>query len=311
MKRADWLALAALVLVFAFSLALGGSAGWDPEVVRELRLPRALLAIAVGGALSLSGLLLQTSFSNPLCEPFTLGVSSGAALGAILGALVIPESVRGGVAVGALAGALGFSIFLSLLSARRGLGRTGLLLAGVMLSFMGSSLVSVLMALSDPNGIYGAILWLLGDLSRATDASAALCFTGLVLGVGAAWAMGPRLDALLLGDEAARGQGIDVRALRARALLAASILAGVAVSTAGMIGFVGLMVPHYCRNRFGALHRGLIFRVVIWGGTALLFADILARKVASPTELPVGPIAALLGIPLFFFAFVRRGHARD
>lgn len=311
MKRADMIALAVLVLVFCFSLAFGGSAGWDPEIVRDLRLPRAFLAIAVGGALSLSGLLLQTSFSNPLCEPFTLGVSSGAALGAILGALVIPESVRGGVAVGALAGALGFSIFLSLLSARRGLSRTGLLLAGVMLSFMGSSLVSVLMALSDPNGIYGAILWLLGDLSRATDASAALCFAGLVLGMAAAWIMGPRLDALLLGDEAARGQGIDVRALRARALLAASILAGVAVSTAGMIGFVGLMVPHYCRNRFGALHRGLVFRVVLWGGIALLFADILARKVASPTELPVGPIAALLGIPLFFLAFVRRNHARD
>jgi iron complex transport system permease protein len=310
-KRGDLLGLILLIAVFAASLAWGGAAEWDPEIIRTLRLPRTLLALGVGGALSLSGLLLQTAFANPLCEPFTLGVSSGAALGAILGSLLMPQSLQGGVALCALGGALGFALSLSLLSTRRTLGRTGLLLAGVMLSFLGSSLVSVVMALSDPNGIYGAIIWLLGDLSRATWASVALVGFGLALGAGATRFMGRDLDALLLGDESARGQGVDVRKLRNRALLIASFLAGVAVSSAGMIGFVGLMVPHYCRARFGALHRGLVGRVILWGAVALVFADILARKVADPLELPVGPIAAFIGIPLFFFAFVRGRHVRD
>jgi iron complex transport system permease protein len=301
-----------LAVIFAASLALG-SIEWSeieaqPSLLWELRGSRALLAVAVGGALAVSGALLQVLFSNPLCEPYTLGISSGAALGAVLAGSWGAHWIFEGVAIGSLAGSILFMLPLALLANRREVTGQSLLLAGVMLGFFGSSLVALVMALKASSGVAQALVWLLGDLSRASTFGAA---ASLVVTIAATLWMLRRhaeLDTLLLGERPARAVGVEVDGLRREVLAISSILVAVGVATSGMIGFVGLMVPHLVRRQAGSLHRNVLPLSLVWGAMTVLLSDLLGRLLFVPREIPVGVITALIGAPVYFFWF--RGRPR-
>jgi iron complex transport system permease protein len=304
--RAYVLGLAFWILFFFLALHFGAVSGLDSDIIAQLRLPRAILASAVGMGLAVSGAVLQALFTNPLCEPYTLGVSSGSALGAVAGAAIgIPFFVSG-LSGFALLGALIFAGILYLVSLRVGSSNYAFLLTGVMLGFMGASLVALFMALSDSNGIQGALVWLLGDLSRARlrgSLATGVAVLGIVTSIWFSWR---ELDALLMGEEAALSLGVPVTRIRRRMIILTSILIGFCVSGAGMIGFVGLVVPHFARRWVGSLHLKLIPLCAIWGAASLTAADALSRVVARPYELPVGVTTALVGAPVFLWILLSR-----
>lgn len=294
------------LLVALFCLKFGAAPGADADIVIHLRLPRLLLAMAVGIGLSVSGVVLQALFSNPLCEPYTLGISSGASLGAVIGMTLGLEAAVLGMASSAFLGACLFAMILFVLSYKSGLSQSALLLSGVMLGFLGSSLTALWMALADSAGVQGAIYWLLGGLSRARLSEASLVLGGVTGLAIVLWAQFRSLDSLLLGEELALAMGTDVTRSRRWLLLWVSVMVGLCVSAAGMIGFVGLVVPHFTRRVVGSFHRVLIPLSAIWGATALALADLLSRVLVRPYELPVGVITALIGAPLFVYTLMCR-----
>jgi iron complex transport system permease protein len=298
-------ALFAWAVAFALALGFGAVSGADLDTILSLRLPRALLASAVGAGLAVAGAALQTLFANPLCEPYTLGISSGAALGAVLGASLGLGLAFSGLAGSAFLGALLFAALLYFLSRRARITGTALLLSGVMLQFFGSSLVALWMGLTDAAGVQSALIWLLGDLSRARIQGALFTLGGVALlsvAIGARWRA---LDALLLGDEDAASLGVDMHKLRRQLILLVSFLVALCVSASGLIGFVGLVVPHFVRSFAGSLHRKVLPLSAIWGAFALTLADLIARGAARPFELPAGVVTALLGAPVFLWIMVR------
>lgn len=305
------LAPAALwLLVAAASLKWGSVSDADWQLVLEARVPRVVLAAAIGIGLSISGAVLQALFTNPLCDPYTLGISSLAALGAVIGAsLGFGAGVAGSMLLPtAFIGALGGMLVLLALSWRMRSSVT-LLLAGVMMGLFGSSLVTLWMALTDATGVQGALYWLLGDLSRA-DLQGSLIVLVIVMLLSGVLALRSRaLDGLLLGEEDARAVGVDVTRERRRILVLSSLLIGVCVSSAGMIGFVGLIVPHLARRWSGALHAKLLPVCGLLGAAVLTGADLLARTIHPPYELPAGVITALAGAPLYLWLMSGRGGA--
>jgi iron complex transport system permease protein len=301
-----WIGGVLLWIVAALiSLKMGSVNGADLDIIIQLRLPRLILASAVGMGLAVAGCALQALFTNPLCEPYTLGISSGAALGAVLGGFLGTQWFFWGVAGSACLGALIFALILFLISLR-GAGSFQLLLSGVMLGFLGSSLVALIMALSDASGVQGAILWVLGDLSRARLTGSTFSFAAILVLSIQVFASAPALDALLMGEEGAAGLGIDVGSTRRKLIVILSLIVGICVSTAGMIGFVGLIVPHFVRRHVGSLHRALLPLCALWGAGSLTMADAISRLVVKPYELPVGVVTAILGAPLFLWIMLRR-----
>ncbi len=304
-RRLAWFAGAlavATLVVLVLSLSIG-SAGWDLELIRTLRAPRVAAAAGVGALLALSGLAMQALLRNPLADPYVLGTSGGAAVGALL-ALMLGVAM----ALGAAAGALAAGALLVLL-ARRALAASDdasprLILAGAMLAAVFGALATLLLTLTPEQRLRGAIFWLVGDLSGADHAgatlAAALLFT-LALRV-----RHRAIDRLLLGSEAAHLLGEAVRRLRWELLIAASLAAGLAVASAGAIGFVGLVVPHALRLAGVQRTRDLAWLAPLGGAALLMAADLLARSVASPIELPVGAVMALVGAPVFV-VFLLRG----
>lgn len=309
LARVYGIALAAWLFSFVLALRWGASPDADPTLIAQLRLPRAILASAVGMGLSVAGAALQALFANPLCDPYTLGVSSGAALGAVVGASLGISWMVAGLAGSAFLGSALFSLILYFISRNSRQSNLALLLSGVMLGFLGSSLVSLWMAFSDPNGIQGALFWLLGDLSRARLQGAILTWVGAAGLVFAIWARSRELDALLMGVEGALALGVPVAQVRRGLILLISFLVALCVSASGMIGFIGLVVPHFARNFAGSLHRKLLPLVAILGASALTAADAAARMVARPYELPVGVMTALIGSPLFLWVILKKARA--
>jgi iron complex transport system permease protein len=271
--------------------ALHDAGAPDAAIIRQLRVPRALLGFMVGGGLAVSGAVLQALIRNPLADPYLLGLSGGAALGAVL---VISLGLGGiwtlplAALVGALA-ALALVYRLSLVQGRR-LDAHILLLAGVVVSAFAGAVVSAVLVLSTASQLRNAFLWMLGGLSGASWQALLvfLAYAMLPLGVLAWHARG--FDLLALGDETARHLGTDPERLKRVA---------VSVAVCGMIGFVGLVVPHALRRLWGPLHAQLLPAAFLAGGAFLVLADALARSVAPPLELPVGVVTALVGVPLF------------
>lgn len=303
-------ATAALLALAAFSVYLGLTWGaatdLDRFLIRELRLPRVVLAFAIGAGLSVSGAALQALFANPLCEPYTLGISSGATLGAVVSATLGFSFTAFGVAPLSLPGALAMTLVLLLLSTRSRLSQSAILLSGVMLGFLGSSLVALWMATADPSGIQGALLWLLGDLSRARIEGALLTFAGVLFLSAVLLQYHAQLDALLMGEDEARAMGVSILRMRVLVIGATSVIVAFCVSSAGIIGFIGLLIPHVVRAIFGARHRDVIPLSFVAGGAALILSDLMARVLLRPYELPVGVVTALIGAPLFVFILARR-----
>jgi iron complex transport system permease protein len=310
MPRIYLLAVAALCVGVVLSLFLGLDADQARMILVELRLPRLLLAMAVGGALAVSGLVLQAVLGNPLADPYTLGVASGAALGAALGSSwgVLGEviSLESGATLGA-----GGSILLLLGGFRRG-GRNGesMILAGVMLSLLLAGLLSLWMVIAEPAGVRVIQFWLLGDLGRATYRSAVPVLVLGVASVACLLSISKKLDAFLFGEDEVEGFGVSLGRTRKGLILGVSVLVGFCVSSAGMIGFVGLAIPHFLRRLTRtSLHFHLLPLSWIFGAAVLSAGDALARDIASPKELPVGAVMVLVGVPVFLWihARARRG----
>jgi iron complex transport system permease protein len=297
------LALATL-LVVAAALALG-SAGLDVEMIRTLRAPRVAAAAGVGALLALSGLAMQSLLRNPLADPYVLGTSGGAAVGALL-ALMLGAAITIGAAAGALAAGA-----LLLWLARRALATTDdasprLILAGAMLAALFGAMASLLLALTPDQRLRGAIFWLVGDLSGADDGGRCL-LAAVALVAWFVWRE-RALDRLLLGSVAAHLLGEPVRRLRFELLLGASLAAALAVASAGAIGFVGLVVPHALRLVGVQRTRDLALLSPLGGAALLVAADLGARTVVLPVELPVGAVMALFGAPVFVWFLARGGR---
>ncbi len=278
-------------------------------IVLRVRLPRVLLALVIGGGLSVSGVLFQGSLRNPLADPYIIGVSSGASLGATAGLLFfIPQGLVGfgALPLFAFAGAMLATWIVSRLGRQRGrLEPTTLILAGVAVSAVLTAMVSLLMVLRIQN-LQDVYVWLMGSLSGRGWQHLAVATPYVVVGVVLALWLAKDLNVYLLGEEAAHSLGIDVQRLQRLVLIIGSLVAAACVAVSGVIGFVGLMVPHALRLLVGAEHRRLIFHSLWVGGIFLLVADTLARTVLSPTELPVGIITACVGGP-FFIYLMKRG----
>ncbi len=272
----------------------------DGFIVRDLRLPRVILGFLVGGSLAVCGAVLQTLIRNPLADPYLLGLSGGAALGAVTviafgvpGSWALPLAAFGGALL-----AMALVYRLSLVEGRT-LDTHILLLAGVVVSAFTSAVVGALLSISSAAELRNAFLWMLGGLGAASWSSVLLFLAYAMLPLGTLLWFRRGFDLLLLGDDNARHLGIDPARLKRIAYLATGLLTATAVAVCGMIGFVGLIIPHAVRRLAGPLHATLLPLSFLLGGAFLVLADALARSVARPLELPVGVVTALVGVPLF------------
>ena len=270
------------------------------DIITRLRAPRIVLGFLVGGSLAVSGAALQAVVGNPLAEPWLLGLSGGAALGAVLGLVVgLPPgwSVAAAATLGAVA-AIALVYRVAVVAGRR-LDARVLILAGVVVGAFASAVSAAILAVADPFTFRAAALWLFGGFSGASwDAASRFALIAVPMLALIAW-IGRGLDLLALGDEPAAVLGADVTRLRRRAIVATAVLTAATVSVAGVIGFVGLVVPHAVRWIVGPLHHRMLPAVFLAGGSFTVLADTVAHTVLRPAELPVGVVTALVGVPLF------------
>lgn len=278
--------------------ALGALTGGGDEAARivllEVRLPRLLAAFGVGGLLAVAGVLLQALFRNPLADPYVLGVSGGAAVGALLAMLV--SAAVAAIQTGAVVGALTAVTVVYLLA--RGGGTARLLLTGVVLASACGAFISVLLAVADSSRVRSMVFWLAGDLGWAP--SPTLSVIAALASVAVAVLLARPLNVLAAGELRARSVGLEVDRWRVIVFVACAAITSVAVVSAGTVGFVGLITPHVIRLLFRTSdHRIVAPAAAVLGGTLLAAADLVARTVAAPRQLPVGAIMALVGAPLF------------
>ena len=269
-------------------------------IVRDLRLPRVLLGFLIGGTLAVSGASLQALLRNPLADPYLLGLSGGAGLGAVL-AIALGGALAWAVPVAAFVGALG-AVALVYALGRTGSGRLEprvLLLAGVVTSGFATAIMSALMVLSDAAELRNAFTWLLGGLGRASWQALGLFCLWAPIPLAILFAAARSLDLLALGEETAGYLGAEVERVKRRVVLSTALLTAAAVAASGMIGFVGLVVPHGVRRILGPLHARLLPLAFVAGGGLLVGADTIARIIVRPIELPVGVVTALIGVPVF------------
>jgi iron complex transport system permease protein len=293
----------------------GEESATDATIVFDVRLPRVLTAALVGAALSAAGVLFQALLRNPLADPYAIGTSGGAALGAALGMTVASRfggDVIGAVPLLAFAGAVA-TTFLVYGLARVG-GRTPittLLLAGVIVSVTLGYAMSLLLLLGDQYGRDTRLIyfWLLGGVTTVRWAYVGVLAVLVGAGCGTAIMWARRLNALSLGEESAASVGLDVERFKTAVVVAGSLLTAAAVSAAGLVGFVGLIVPHIARLAGGPNHARLLPSAVLGGATFLVLADLVARAAAPPTEIPLGIVTAVAGGPLFLHLLRRSRHA--
>ncbi len=282
----------------------GGGADTAARVVRELRLPRALLGAMVGGALSVSGVAFQALLRNPLADPYILGVSGGAAVGALIASLFLAGAFLPLPACAFLGAAMAATVVFLLARRGGGVTRERLVLMGVVVGAFLNALIMMMVTMAPPGKIPGAIYWLMGDLGQGTLPRVFLLAPYVLIGLVALMTMSRGLDLLLLGDEAAFHAGLPVERVKTVLYLTASLLAGSVVAVSGLIGFVGLIVPHGARVLVGSAHRRLLPAALLLGAAFLTFADVAARTLSPSGELPVGAVTALVGAP-FFLALLR------
>jgi iron complex transport system permease protein len=310
--------------VFLFILAplvpllglLAGSSGfglpdWHAESGRALlvlRMERVWSGLIVGAALASSGVVLQALLRNPLAEPYVLGVSGGSALGAAaailfgsaLGVWTVPLAAFA-------AGAATLALVVRLAQDDQGTPSIyGLLLSGVIVSSVCSGLLMFLLSIAPAEGVHNVLWWMLGNLQMPSRPLLAACSALALAGLAGTGALAPELNALTLGGETAHHLGVRTKLAVAAGLVLATLVTASAVATAGLIGFVGLVVPHVVRSLVGPDHRRLIPAAALGGGLFLAACDILARTVLAPREVPVGVITALVGGPFFLWILRQR-----
>jgi len=280
-------------------------------IVRELRLPRAVLAALVGGVLATAGATFQALLRNPLAEPYLLGVSSGAAVGAVAAIALGAAATGWAISAGALAGAVVAIVLVLALALQvdRRLDLRVLLLAGVVAGTFFNAAILLLLAFQDAEAFRSALFWMVGSLAGASWARVGLLAACALPALAAMVALARPFDLLVLGEETAGYLGAPTARVQWVAFLVASLLTAVAVVTAGALGFVGLVVPHTVRMVWGGGHRFLLPASFLAGAAFLPLADTAARLVAAPAELPLGVVTAFVGVP-FFLWLLRRQAGR-
>jgi iron complex transport system permease protein len=315
MSAARWVALVAVLLLASIvAVAVGtisipisevwnaltsGGTSMPALVVRTLRLPRVVLAMLVGAGLGMSGAALQGTLRNPLAEPYLLGVSGGAAVGAVVASTL-------GVAVAflplaAFAGAL-IAVAAAFAVAHAAGGRGDprvLLMAGVVVGAFANAAIMVVLADAEPNVVRNALWWMMGSVSDASWSQIAILFAYVVVGGAALVLVGREIDVLSLGEDTAAGLGVNVDSAIRRVFIIASLIAAATVAAAGLVGFVGLVVPHIVRAAGVRRHRSLLVGSALAGATLVVTADLLGRILRPPAELPLGAVTALIGVPFF------------
>jgi len=325
-RRRALLILAALAVLVLLSLALalvvgsinipinevvstliGADDGMASEVVRSLRLPRALAGFACGGLLALAGVLLQVLLRNPLADPYILGISGGAGVGAVL-AIFLGFGVVGSNGASFLGALLAMLVVFGLAHGDGSWTQTRLLLTGVIVASGCGATVTLMQSLAPDNKLRGMVFWLMGDLSQVGDPRLVLGVLVALLAISLPFAR--ELNILTRGADRAQTLGVPVDHLRRGVYLVASLATAAAVTQAGSIGFIGLIVPHLVRLAVGNDQRLLLPASVLAGGSLLVIADTLARTVIAPQQLPVGVLTALIGVPVFLFLLARDAKTR-
>jgi iron complex transport system permease protein len=286
---------------------VGITTAWAPRdpvveaTLQVVRFPRIVMALAVGAALAVAGALMQAIFGNPLAEPGVVGVSSGAALGASTAIVFGIGAGGGGVAALAFLGGLGATLLVYAV-ARAG-GRTEvvtLLLTGIAINAVAQAGLAFVLFVADTASREQIVFWQLGSLAGSLWVEVMIVVPVLVVGTAAAMMLAAQLDLLSLGERNARHLGVDVERLRIIAIVLVALLTGVAVAFAGIIAFVGLVVPHIIRMALGPAHRGLLVASAVGGGALLAIADLMTRTLVAGADLPIGMLTALVGGPFFF-----------
>jgi len=270
-------------------------------IIWQIRFPRVLLATLVGAALSLGGLVFQALLRNPLAEPYILGISGGSAIGAIIG-ILIGLSRFPGVSLMAFAGSIAILLLILFMSSGQTiLKKDVLLLSGVMVNAFCAAVIMFLVSITQDSRLHNIIFWLMGDLSMVDIGhvgilAAILCPCFILI----FW-FSNSMNLLLMGKEMAQTMGVNIKTVTVILLVATSFMVSATVSYCGLVGFVGLVVPHLLRLFFGPDHRVLVPACVLGGGAYLVFCDVLARVLPQQGEMPAGVITAMIGAPLFIF----------
>jgi len=315
-----------LILLLGFAIVLGISMGStdsgikdvfqnllgtkEPEsmlytIIWQIRFPRVLLAALVGAALSLGGLVFQALLRNPLAEPYILGISGGAAIGAIIG-ILMGFSRFPGVSLTAFTGSIAtLLLILAMSSGQTILKKDALLLSGVMVNAFCAAVIMFLVSITQDSRLHNIIFWLMGDLSLGDMKHVGiLAATLLPCFLLVFWLSNP-MNLLLMGKEMAQTLGVNIKAVTFTLLVTTSFMVSATVSYCGLVGFVGLVMPHMLRLVFGPDHRVLVPACVFGGGTYMVFCDLLARTLPKQGEMPAGVITAMIGAPLFIYLLKR------
>jgi iron complex transport system permease protein len=277
----------------------------DKTILFSIRLPRIILAGLVGASLSLAGAIFQALLRNPLADPYILGLSGGSAVGAIIGMTIGAAAVPFGVPATAFLGAI-IAVFIVFGIAGRNLQSNTILLAGVIVNAFFSAVILFFMAVSSKTYLQNIMFWLMGDLSSPSVKGLWILFSGLVTGFIIMFMEAKSLNLIAMGEDTAMQLGVNVRKAKGLLFIVASFLTAVAVSASGIIGFVGLIIPHMMRLAIGSDHRILLPACLFLGAAFLIVADAMARSVMAPVELPVGVITAFCGAPYFVYLLRRR-----
>lgn len=317
--------LVSLAASIFMGLSLGSThAGWDSvihtllgrsdsdpmlqAIIWRIRFPRALLAALVGAALSAGGLVFQALLRNPLAEPYILGISGGSAIGAIIG-IILGFSRFPGVTGMAFAGSMGTLILVILLSSGQSiLKKDSLLLAGVMVNAFCAAVIMFLVSMTQDSRLHNILFWLMGDLTMSDLKQIGILAAILIPGFILIFCLSHAMNLLLMGREMAMSTGLQIKTITFMLLVTTSLMIGATVSQCGLIGFVGLVIPHLLRMMLGPDHRILVPACVLGGGAYMVICDLLARTLPQQGEMPAGVITALIGAPLFIGLLKRSGR---
>ena len=315
-----------MILLLGFAIVLGISMGStdsgikdvfqnllgtkEPEsmlytIIWQIRFPRVLLAALVGAALSLGGLVFQALLRNPLAEPYILGISGGSAIGAIIG-ILMGFSRFPGVSLTAFTGSIAtLLLILAMSSGQTILKKDALLLSGVMVNAFCGAVIMFLVSMTQDSRLHNILFWLMGDLSMVDMKHVGILAATLLPCFFLVFWLSNPMNLLLMGKEMAQTLGVNIKAITFTLLVVTSFMVSATVSYCGLVGFVGLVMPHLLRLVFGPDHRVLVPACVFGGGTYMVFCDLLARTLPEQGEMPAGVITAIIGAPLFIYLLKR------
>jgi len=290
------------------SSAVGEGDGYDPAlhtIIWRIRFPRVILAALVGATLSLGGLVFQALLRNPLAEPYILGISGGAAIGAIIG-ILLGLSRFPGVGLSAFLGSLAtLGLILAMSSGKTILKKDSLLLSGVMINAFCSAIIMFLVSLTQDARLHNIIFWLMGNLSMSTEEQIGILALMLAPCFLILFWLSNDMNLLLLGKDSAQAMGVNTRAVTVWLLVISSFMVSGTVAHVGLLGFVGLVMPHLLRLLLGPDHRVLVPACILGGGAFMVLCDLLARTLPDQGEMPAGVITAMIGAPLFIYLLKR------